>query len=139
MKQAVLALPRSQLASLKDKKGNIDIEQVLEIPGVNVHDYPALYKARVHYLAITQLNNLPGDQTKTFSARLDRFCSLVKNAKIEHILTSSPAEKTLWNSLLNIIRAFRVSGAAGFFHTGKKMQAGMKLKEVINSLPKPKL
>lgn len=47
--------------------------------------------------------------------------------------------RSLWASLLHIIRAVRISGTAGFFHSSKKMQASAQLKEVLVSLPKPRL
>jgi hypothetical protein len=136
IKKAALELPRPQLALLKNENGKIDLEKVIKLPDFDVHKYPAFHAAKIRYLAIHTLNNSLNDQTATSFAKLTRFCSLTNNADIKNILTSNTAEKSLWSALINLVRAVRISGIAGFFHAHKTIQADKQLKEVISHLPK---
>jgi hypothetical protein len=120
LKKSVLQLSQKDLDLFLDKKGSINIDKILSSP---MHKYPELQKAKKRYFAITKLRETLSDHKISPSERLDHFNLLIKNPKIISVFTNNSTGTTLWKAFLSLIRAVRVTGVAGFFHSSQKRKA----------------
>jgi len=138
LKKVVLALPSEERAKLKDSKGDISIGKILEMPDEEQIKYPDLANFIKKYGIIMELQGTLRNDDYSAMQKLSSVHAIINNPEVRESLTSNPAEKKLWDTIVDIFRTFKIAGTAGFFHAKNKKQTEQELTDVLE-IKKPSI